>query len=313
MQQLLTGKFSKFWEKHLGGHLENTMGDEWTAHSPFRDDHQASFSVNIDTGLWIDFGDESLKGDAVKFLQLRYEISKEDAQKQLSKYISKEELEEIDALQHFKDIGVIPASNFQFIEVVENGIKNRKNPNRIIQSSEYPNYYGKPKSFDCHHSICHFNSSFPSYVKSNGGSVSGYDRACRINEIPIDIDSGKLIISQKIAQEAILRLKRHGFNNSEIKPHYTGNRGYHLNLVSDKLEVLQSRSITPQMVEGYIKELFFDIPEIDTKLYKHNHIIRSVNSIHPKSGLYKIPVTIEEIFKMSSREIKKMAEKQRKL
>lgn len=310
MQQL-KGLFSEFWGKHLEGYLENTFGDDWTAHSPFRKDHHASLSVNIDTGLWIDFGDDELNGDAAKFLELRYGVSKANAKKQLLKHISEEELEEIRAIEHFNEIGVIPAPNFKFIEVVSNGIKNRTNPNRIIQRTEYPDYYGNPDSFDCHNSICHFNSSFPKYVKANNGSVSGYDKACRINQIPIDIDSTSLIKSHKIAKEIIFRLRRLGFNVFEIKPFFSGGRGFHIYLKTQKLELLQSKFITPKLIGEYIKEAFWDIPEVDTKLYKHTHLIRSVNSIHPKTGLYKIPLTIKELNQLSCVEIRKMAKNQR--
>ncbi|MFD9628605.1 toprim domain-containing protein [Peribacillus muralis] len=61
-------------------------GDEFVCCSPFRDEQNPSFSINLETGLWIDFGsseDYWKKGNLVKLLAWLEDFTTEEAEEML--------------------------------------------------------------------------------------------------------------------------------------------------------------------------------------------------------------------------------------
>ncbi|PEM08517.1 toprim domain-containing protein [Bacillus wiedmannii] len=76
-------------------------GHEFVACSPFRDEINPSFSINLETGLWIDFGssdDEMKKGNIVKLIAFFEDLMYEEAEDLLLEgynvgYVESDELE----------------------------------------------------------------------------------------------------------------------------------------------------------------------------------------------------------------------------
>jgi DNA primase len=61
-------------------------GDEFVCCSPFREEQHPSFSINLETGLWIDFGSQDeywKKGSFIKLLAFLENISYEEAEEML--------------------------------------------------------------------------------------------------------------------------------------------------------------------------------------------------------------------------------------
>lgn len=71
---------------HFTWRNERIKGNEWVCCSPFRDERRPSFSINLDSGLWIDFGSDDehwKKGSFPRLLAWLENISDEEAENML--------------------------------------------------------------------------------------------------------------------------------------------------------------------------------------------------------------------------------------
>jgi len=101
-------------------------------------------------------------------------------------------------------------------------------------------------------------------------------------------------------------------DKSMVKLYFSGLKGIHL-IIDAKI-----LGVEPHTALHHIyKEMSLDIARycknntIDTQIYDDKRLFRMINSIHKKSGLYKIPITYEEFDKLSYAEIRRLAQSPR--
>ena len=120
------------------------------------------------------------------------------------------------------------------------------------------------------------------------------------NYLVLDFDSkDDLERARKAAIEVIDSL------NAYTSPeHYnitfTGSKGFTIELYLDK-------EYTSRELRAIAENLAGNLREWDTSLYDENQLIRVVGTRHPDTGLYKIPLTREQIETLSIDEIKALA------
>lgn len=120
-----------------------------------------------------------------------------------------------------------------------------------------------------------------------------------------DIDSSNLEEARIQAENLIGRLISDGFDPESILAYFTGKKGF-------SLEVPISERITPEQFKHITKTLAQDFSCLDTKITDPVRIVRVVNTKH-QSGLFKIPLDIDEIPALSIDEIKELAKNPREL
>ena len=136
-------------------------------------------------------------------------------------------------------------------------------------------------------------------------------------ELTFDVDHKGGTIQENIgialdATKALIgRLKSFGLSSFDTA--FSGNKGFHVTVSTPLLDKLSGYTDTPKRIETLVRKLAGDIPGLDFTIYTTTHLIRSLNSINGKSGLYKIPLTEAEIFSFSPDEIITLAKKPRKL
>lgn len=145
-----------------------------------------------------------------------------------------------------------------------------------------------------------------------------------IEWVPIDIDKGEntdektLTIARSVLQSLMtagLGLREHNF-----KCYFSG-RGYHIMIHAD---CFGFNSAIPDYEDK--NKQFYDLPYIvkesvkalpnidglfDPSLYQRNGLIRATHSLHNKSKLYKIPLSLNEICTMTPEDIQELAKVQR--
>ena len=93
-------------------------------------------------------------------------------------------------------------------------------------------------------------------------------------------------------------------DGNDMHVSYSGNRGFHLEVELDRdITPEQFKNITTKMVEG--------LKSYDPSVCDPARILRLEQTAHPKSGLYKIPMHIDEVAGMSMDHIKELAQKPR--
>lgn len=90
------------------------------------------------------------------------------------------------------------------------------------------------------------------------------------------------------ALKLVARLEEKDIDPRDIQITFSGNKGF-------GVEVNLDASLTPKQVKSLAFELASDIPHFDVKMYNANRILRIPATKHQKSGLYKTPLTYNEL------------------
>lgn len=192
-------------------------------------------------------------------------------------------------------------TEYRFVDTAFGGVQNRNKMADVFQLQLPPN------PVDCFASIFRFKDNFKKHVESTG-SVKGADGfECFSDYLFFDIDDSKELDKALDGTKKLIRHLELNCNLSldHIRVWFSGSKGFHVGIPSVIFGITPSTDL-PRI----IKTIAFDLADgmgIDTSIYEKNRLFRMENSIHSKTGLYKIPVSINQLFSSSKEEIKKLA------
>lgn len=122
----------------------------------------------------------------------------------------------------------------------------------------------------------------------------------------LDLDSKTdLPKAQVQTQQLLERLIEDGFSLDSLKVFFSGQKGF-------SIEIDLEDRITPAQVKNIIKTLAKEFSCLDVKVVDPVRIIRVPNTKH-ESGLYKIPLDVDEVLNLSINDIKALASNPRTL
>lgn len=107
-------------------------------------------------------------------------------------------------------------------------------------------------------------------------------------------------LAQKDALEVCKRLINNGVEAKALRIAFSSNKGFHV-------EVRLNQDLTVEELKTLTKNLAGDLPTFDTVIYDPARIFRVLGSFNPKSGLYKIPLTLSQLENESIDSIKELA------
>jgi hypothetical protein len=84
------------------------------------------------------------------------------------------------------------------------------------------------------------------------------------------------------------RLVTHGVDRRDIVISFSGNKGYGVELNIEE-------ELTPKDAKNIAFELAGDLEHFDKKMYNASRILRVLGTKHQKTGLYKIPITLDQL------------------
>lgn len=153
----------------------------------------------------------------------------------------------------------------------------------------------------------HFNNNIDSKGKK---TLSGYAGKVFADELKIDIDEKENSLEQV---RTLLKAWEKNFNIDPnlIQVNFSGSKGFHVRIPSELFGGFEPSEDLPAIHKQIALELTKGI-KIDETVYRTTTgLFREVNSINKKSGLYAIPLTIDEVFTLSYSEIRELAKAQR--
>tara|TARA_R100001082_G_scaffold61493_3_gene34317 strand:- start:2140 stop:3897 length:1758 start_codon:yes stop_codon:yes gene_type:complete len=139
-------------------------------------------------------------------------------------------------------------------------------------------------------------------------SLKNFFGARTIDKIPIDIDK-KDNSDEKtldILRSVILELEGGDVSCRSFQAYFSGS-GYHLMLTNDLFNFSESPDL-PYTLKQTMQSLF---PQIDLSIYMRTGIYRVQHTLNQKTNLYKIPLTRDEVFNLSVKDIHELAKDQR--
>lgn len=127
-----------------------------------------------------------------------------------------------------------------------------------------------------------------------------------------DIDNEDLEMARKHAMDLLTCLENvYNVRPAHCQVCFSGSKGYHIGIPAELFGAIPD-SQNAQKFKTMARELAGDIP-IDTTIYERNRLWRVLNSINAKSGLYKIPLTSDELVALDIEAQKKLAAAKREV
>lgn len=131
-------------------------------------------------------------------------------------------------------------------------------------------------------------------------SVAG-STGLKTSRIMFDFDSvNEIEKAKKDASELCARLMKEGIPQDGVRCFFSGSKGFHVEIDTDS-------KLTRKEVENIVLNFGKDLDTLDTKILDEQRIIRLPLTKHKKTGLYKIPLTVDELTGLSIDEIKDKA------
>tara|TARA_R100000664_G_scaffold1672_5_gene4411 strand:- start:13454 stop:15262 length:1809 start_codon:yes stop_codon:yes gene_type:complete len=192
-------------------------------------------------------------------------------------------------------------SSEQFVEIASGHITNRGRADKI---SNLPNLIGKQNDkHELYHSWYGFDKDLDRHL-DGVNRIGTYKGVYYVNQIILDLDLKNL--SEKELLETVRffvkteLIEDLGIKENHIQVWYSGT-GFHV-VLPDLFGFTPSVSL-PLSVKSTLMDVF---PDCD-KIYDGARLIRAPYSYNKKSGLYKTPISLQELFASTMDDIKRKA------
>lgn len=269
--------------------------------SPFRPDKNiGSCSINVETGAYYDFANGDSCHDLISFYARLNNISNCEAYKVLSALYSQEKIINSRKYSTYtrqkpdQDIPISqPEPEVLYREIwFKNSDFGRCDSARFhkVDLNSDDEKFLPAEISEVHCSRACIDESALNQIENNGGHFADLIVPQWYKSIIIDIDGISPIESML---EALRRIT--GICATKVKVFFSGNKGFHIEFYHPFVEKINGRTDTSVNLIKMIKSLFGDLEGIDLQNYRANGLIRFVNSINSKSGLYKIPLLPETL------------------
>lgn len=147
--------------------------------------------------------------------------------------------------------------------------------------------------------------------------MSGYLGPCYAHFLPLDIDSHNLDEALQTARDLCYFIFDYwGAPEESIVPYFSGRKGFHVAIATGLFGSPQPSTGLPdvfqQIREHLVKQARLRHPAAaDLGIGDRLRLLRLPNARHSKSGLYKIPLTLSELFSCNAAEITDIAHRPR--
>ncbi len=151
-----------------------------------------------------------------------------------------------------------------------------------------------------------FEKGYLDHCEATGSVKNCPEMKCFCDYLWFDIDNVNLEEALSNAREIISRLEGNfGVNPIHLSVYFSGNKGYHIGIPSNLFGLVPDVNV-PQVNKLMAKKIADETP-IDMSIYERNRLWRVPNSINAKSGLYKMPLSYNELTTLDSEAHKKLA------
>ena len=176
---------------------------------------------------------------------------------------------------------------------------------KIVNLDEVHTHVDDQKK-DWYTSAYYYEEEVLDYFKNNKNSIAGYKGKGFTNSLHWDIDNTDFEAARRDAIQLVEHLKYLNYGKG-IEIFFSGNKGFHVYLrVSDTITNEQSSSICQKIANAAGSK-------IDPVVYNKTRAFRLSNTRHQKSKLYKVQLSIDELFDDKESNIKHLAEELQEL
>lgn len=195
--------------------------------------------------------------------------------------------------------------------------------NHVIPIDEVPARIARFKRYGCYSTYFLYSDAILTHMSSTAEdetpSIAGYTGKVWASRFPIDLDHEDLNIALAVARW-LLRffLDTWGVDPKGIDTYFSGSKGFHLMLDTRVFGGIAPSKSLPLTFSAMRWHLAQKLPEaqrqvMDLTIKDRVRLLRLPNTIHERSGLFKVILSTDEIRNSSPEEIRKLAETPRPL
>ena len=191
--------------------------------------------------------------------------------------------------------------------------------NNVISIEEVPPLVKKYKRFECYTTMFFYNQEILDYMRKNirngKASVAGYSGKVWTPFFVMDIDSEKLEEALAVSRELVSYFLQYwDLSQESLLVYFSGSAGFHILVntrVFGKVEPSESLHLVfSQMRKAVTRQAKIKKTKaIDYAIKDKVRLLRIVNTVNAKSGLYKVQLSLEELFRHNVEDIVNKAKK----
>jgi len=212
-------------------------------------------------------------------------------------------------------LAVAGVQDFRYLDFASRGLPGFRN--HVVSVHELGARLDRYGSHDCFATYYLFDSGLRDYVRGNRGSVAGYQGPCYAHFLPLDIDSNDLDMALESSRHLCEFLLDHwGTSEEGIIPYFSGNKGFHIYIATGVFGSPDPSDKLPQIFKELrrliVRQARLKCPEVvDLGISDRLRLLRLPNTCHSKSGLYKVGLSLHELFNSDVSEILNLARRPR--
>lgn len=178
-----------------------------------------------------------------------------------------------------------------YVEIVERDITNR---GHIIPLGELDM---DAKPYERYMSLFPYDEGIVEYVVLNK-TVAGYEGLSYCPVLFFDVDNESLITAKESAAVLATKLcNNFRIRTRELYVYFSGAKGFHIGIHQKLFGNFEGSPHLIDRLKRFVSNFINEnkLKDVDMKIYDSKRIFRVSNSLNKKTGLYKIPITYDEL------------------
>ena len=195
--------------------------------------------------------------------------------------------------------------------------------NHVVPISEVPALVESFDRYGCYATYFFYSDEVLSYMsaqaRNSSPSISGYEGKVWAPFFPIDLDHQELTPALEAARLLIsVFAERWAIDPNALQVYFSGAKGFHLMLDTRLFgKILPSKNLPP-IFDSMRRHLAQELPQplretVDLTIKDRVRLLRLPNTVHEKSKLHKVILSLDELRRMTAEEIRSHARLRREL
>lgn len=195
--------------------------------------------------------------------------------------------------------------------------------NHIISIAEVPELVNSFRRYGCYATYFFYSDDVLTYMCARGAgstpTIAGYDGRVWAPFFPIDLDHADLGIALEAARVFLaLFLDQWKLDPESIQTYFSGSKGFHVMLDTRIFGKITPSKSLPLLFASMRLHFAQELPDrlretVDLGIKDRVRLLRLPNTVHEKSGLYKVPLSQDEVRTLGPDDIRELATKIRPL
>jgi hypothetical protein len=189
--------------------------------------------------------------------------------------------------------------------------------NHIVSISDVPALVESFNHYGCYSTYFFYGDEVLTYISAHAEqsapSIAGYDGRVWAPFFLIDLDHEQLPLALEAARQlAAFLVEKWQIDTNALQLYFSGCKGFHI-LLDSRLfgPIMPSRSL-PLIFDAMRRHLVQELPEtlrdaVDLAIKDRLRLLRLPNTVHEKSKLFKIRLSLDELKATDTEEIKRRA------